>query len=86
MNKKSYGFVDRPPSPYLEVRVRDGQTLILSGVLSNTDAKTKTKFPILGNIPIIGNLFTSKSKTTDNSELVIMVTPKIINDQNVDIK
>ena len=68
------------------VRVRDGQTLILSGVLSNTDAKTKTKFPILGNIPIIGNLFTSKSKTTDNSELVIMVTPKIINDQNVDIK
>ena len=51
-----------------------------------SDAKTKTKFPILGNIPIIGNLFTSKSKTTDNSELVIMVTPKIINDQNVDIK
>ena len=68
------------------VRVRDGQTLILSGVLSNTDTKTKTKFPILGDIPIIGNLFRSNSKTTDNSELVIMVSPKIINDQKIDLQ
>ena len=68
------------------VRVRDGQTLILSGVLSNTDTKTKTKFPILGDIQIIGNLFRSNSKTTDNSELVIMVSPKIINDQKIDLQ
>ena len=66
------------------VRVRDGQTLILSGVLSNTDTKTETKFPILGHFPIIGNFFTSKSKSTDNSELVIMVSPKIIIDEKID--
>ena len=66
------------------VRVRDGQTLILSGVLSNTDTKTETKFPILGHFPIIGNFFTSKSKTIDNSELVIMVSPKIIIDEKID--
>ncbi|RPG56010.1 MAG: hypothetical protein CBD95_005155 [Flavobacteriales bacterium TMED235] len=65
------------------VRVRDGQTLILSGVLSNTDTKRETKFPVLGYLPVIGNLFSSKSKSSDNSELVIMVSPKIINDENI---
>ncbi len=65
------------------VRVKDGQTLILSGVLSNTDTNRETKFPILGYIPIIGNLFSSKSTIADNSELVIMVSPKIINDETI---
>ena len=68
------------------VRVKDGQTLILSGVLSKSDSKKETKIPILGYIPIIGNLFTSKSSTKDNSELVIMVSPKIINDEEVKIE
>ena len=65
------------------VRVKDGQTLILSGVLSNTDTKRETKFPILGYLPVIGNLFTNKSTSSDNSELVIMVSPKIINDEKI---
>ena len=65
------------------VRVKDGQTLILSGVLSNTDTKRETKFPILGYLPVIGNLFSNKSTSSDNSELVIMVSPKIINDEEM---
>ena len=65
------------------VRVKDGQTLILSGVLSNTDTKRVSRFPILGYIPIIGNLFSSKSTLADDSELVIMVSPKIINDETI---
>ena len=68
------------------VRVKDGQTLILSGVLSKSDTKKETKIPILGSIPIIGNLFSSKSSSLDNSELVIMVSPKIINDEEVKIE
>ena len=68
------------------VRVKDGQTLILSGVLSKSDTKKETKIPILGSIPIVGNLFSSKSSTADNSELVIMVSPKIINDEEVKIE
>ncbi len=65
------------------VRVKDGQTLILSGVLSNTDTKRETKFPVLGYLPIIGNLFSSRSTTYEDSELVIMVSPKIIKDENI---
>ena len=42
------------------VRVKDGQTLILSGVLSKSDTKKETKIPIFGSIPIIGNLFKQK--------------------------
>ena len=62
------------------VRVRDGQTLILTGVISDSDAQTVTKWPILGDIPLIGQFFRSTSASRLKSELVIMVTPRIIDD------
>ena len=63
-----------------------GEELANQGLLSAKDTKKETKIPILGSIPIIGNLFSSKSSTVDNSELVIMVSPKIINDQEVNVE
>jgi len=63
------------------VRVRDGQTLILTGVISETDLQMVTKWPILGDIPVIGQFFRSTSGTKKKNELVIMVTPRIINDE-----
>ncbi len=63
------------------VRVRDGQTLILTGVISESDQQLVTKWPILGDIPVIGQFFRSKSGTKKKNELVIMVTPRIINDE-----
>ncbi len=63
------------------VRVRDGQTLILTGVISESDQQVVTKWPILGDIPVIGQFFRSKSGTKKKNELVIMVTPRIINDE-----
>ena len=67
------------------LRVKDSQTLIMSGVLSNLDTNVVTKMPILGDLPIVGNLFRSSSKTKRKSELIIMVTPKIINDSDIDL-
>ncbi len=62
------------------LRVRDGQTLILTGVISETDRQVVTKWPILGDIPIIGQFFRSTSSSKEKRELVIMVTPRIVGD------
>ena len=64
------------------VRVRDGQTLILTGVISDQDIATVTKWPILGDIPFIGQFFRNSGKNRAKRELVIMVTPKVINDES----
>ncbi len=60
------------------VRVKDGDTLILTGVISDKDTEVISKWPILGDIPILGNLFKNSGKTKEKRELVILVTPRII--------
>jgi len=62
------------------VRVRDGQTLILTGVISDLDREEVTKWPIVGDLPIVGQFFRNSAKTRQKRELVIMVTPRIVND------
>ncbi len=61
-------------------RVRDGQTLIMTGVISDSDQQTVDKWPILGDMPIIGQFFRGSAGTRRKRELVILVTPRIIND------
>tara|TARA_B100000700_G_C14983826_1_gene827757 strand:- start:571 stop:1779 length:1209 start_codon:yes stop_codon:yes gene_type:complete len=63
------------------VRVRDGNTLILSGVIKDDDVKQVTKTPVLGDIPLLGRMFRSNSTTRRKSELIILVTPRIINEE-----
>ena len=60
------------------IRVRDGNTLIMTGVLNTTDKETVKKFPILGDIPLIGQLFRNTASSKETNELVIMVTPQIL--------
>jgi type IV pilus assembly protein PilQ len=62
------------------VRVRDGQTLILTGVISDADLAELRKWPILGDIPLIGQFFRQSSNAREKRELVILVTPRIIDD------
>jgi type IV pilus secretin PilQ/predicted competence protein len=62
------------------VRVKNGQTLVLGGLLRSTENKVVRKVPFLGYIPIIGWLFTSTSNSRVNSDLVIFITPTIVSD------
>jgi type IV pilus assembly protein PilQ len=62
------------------VRVRDGQTLILTGVISDSDSAAVSKWPILGDMPLVGQFFRSSSGNRAKRELVILVTPKILDD------
>jgi MSHA biogenesis protein MshL len=59
------------------VRVRDGQTIIIAGLMQEKSEENYTGFPILDSIPILGGLFRYKTQTKRNSELVIMITPTL---------
>jgi len=65
-----------------QVRLRDGQTLILSGVIQETDRTTVSKVPILGDIPILGALFRSTTRENSRQEVVIIVTPQVLDDSD----
>ena len=63
------------------IRVRNKDTLVLTGVIKDEDTVTTTKVPILGDLPIFGSLFRSNSDSKKKSELIILVTPKILKDK-----
>lgn len=62
------------------VRIKDGETLVIGGLISEEEQKTVGKVPVLGDIPLIGTLFRSTSSEKKKNEMVIMITPKIITD------
>ena len=62
------------------VRLRDGQTLILSGVIQDSDREQVTKLPLLGDLPLLGKLFRGSSRTREKTELIILVTPSLVED------
>ena len=62
------------------IRVKDGETLAIGGLIQEEESKTVGKIPVLGDLPIIGAAFRSSKTQKVKNELVIMITPKIIND------
>jgi pilus assembly protein CpaC len=76
------GFITRRTST--DVRMNDNETLIMSGLVDRKLSENITKFPFLGDIPIIGALFRSTLTDNDDNDLVIFVTPTVF-DANSDI-
>lgn len=62
------------------VRIKDGETLVIAGMITEEEKKTIGKVPVLGDIPGIGGLFRSTTSSKQKNEMVIMLTPKIITD------
>lgn len=62
------------------VRLRDGQTLILSGIIQDQDRTSVSKVPILGDIPLLGSLFRKTNKTNERNEVIVMLTPQVMDD------
>ncbi|WRL52649.1 type IV pilus secretin PilQ [Luteimonas sp. R10] len=60
------------------VLVDDGQTVVIGGVYEFQDRQALSKVPFLGDIPILGNLFKTRSKSNSKAELLIFVTPKVL--------
>ena len=63
------------------IRLRDRQTLVLTGVIQDQDKVVARKWPILGDLPLIGQLFRSSDSSRVKTELVILVTPAIVEDE-----
>src|SRR6266550_1559383 len=66
------------------VELRDGQSFALAGLLDNTETKSLSQVPVLGEIPILGNLFRSKSFQKNESELMFIVTAQLVKPVNRD--
>lgn len=65
-----------------QVRVDNGGTVVIGGVYVEEDAVSDNKVPVLGDIPVLGYLFKSKGTVRNRRELIIFITPKIIEDTN----
>ena len=61
-----------------QVLVNDGQTVVLGGILETERRETEKKVPYLGDVPVLGRLFKTNSKSNNKDELLIFVTPKIL--------
>ena len=64
------------------LKLHDGQSMVIGGLLRSETNKTITKLPILGDLPLIGAAFRSKNSQTTERELLIFLTPHIIDDNN----
>lgn len=66
------------------VELRDGQSFSLAGLIDNSEVRTLSKVPVVGDIPILGNLFRSKSFQKNETELMFIVTAQIVKPMNRD--
>ena len=60
------------------VELRDGQSFAIAGLLDNLTQEDSAAIPILGQIPILGNLFKSKADRTERTELMVLITPRLV--------
>jgi type IV pilus assembly protein PilQ len=66
-----------------KVLVNDGETIVIGGVFSNTQSKSVEKVPLLGDIPFVGRLFRKDTVQDSKNELLVFVTPRIMNNQAI---
>lgn len=62
------------------IRLRDGQTLVLAGIIQDTDRTTISKVPILGDLPLLGALFRRTERENERRELIVLLTPQVLDD------
>ncbi|MBC7649899.1 MAG: type IV pilus secretin PilQ [Vitreoscilla sp.] len=61
-----------------QVLVENGGTVVIGGIYEQNDREDETKVPLLGDIPVLGNLFKQKTRTATKSELLVFITPKTL--------
>ena len=64
-----------------QVRVNNGETLVLGGIFDQNELNNVSKVPFLGDLPVLGNLFKTTSKQNNKTELIIFLTPRIIDER-----
>jgi type IV pilus assembly protein PilQ len=65
-----------------KIRVKDGETIVIGGLLQKNQSMVKRKIPLLGDIPILGYLFSKTDKRIEEIETVVFITPRILTDED----
>ena len=65
-----------------QVLVENGGTVVIGGIFVQTDSKSENKVPLLGDLPVLGHLFKNTSLTSNKSELLIFLTPKVVSERS----
>ncbi len=78
LNTQDFGIATQTRTADSSVIVRDGQTIVIGGLVSDRESILEQKTPILGDIPYLGNLFKFKSKQSQKLNLMILLTPRIV--------
>ena len=66
-----------------QVLVESGGTVVIGGIFESNESDAESKVPFLGDVPVLGNFFKSKTKTSNKSELLVFITPKMISDSDI---
>ena len=74
------GFIFDRRETTTKVSIKNGQTIVLSGILRDEESEITRKVPFFGDIPLLGWLFTSRDKETTRTELLAFITPTVVND------
>jgi type IV pilus assembly protein PilQ len=64
-----------------QVLVENGGTVVIGGIFEQNDREDVTKVPLLGDVPYLGNLFKTKTRSSEKTELLIFITPKVVSDR-----
>lgn len=75
------GFAINTKHVRTQVLVENGGTVVIGGIFEQNDREDVTKVPLLGDIPYLGNLFKTKTKTSAKTEMLIFLTPKVVTDR-----
>ncbi len=79
----SAGFAINTKHIKTEVLVENGGTVVIGGIYAETIKEDETRVPFLGDLPVLGNLFKTKVRSSDKTELLVFITPKVISDRGV---
>lgn len=64
-----------------QVLVENGGTVVIGGIFESLESDSESKVPLLGDLPFMGNLFKTRNKTADKSEMLVFITPKVVSDR-----
>jgi type IV pilus assembly protein PilQ len=66
-----------------EVLVENGGTVVIGGIFEQNDSSSETKVPLLGDVPVLGNLFKTRTRDTSRTELLVFLTPRVVTERSV---
>lgn len=66
------------------IKTKNGQTIVIAGLITDKINDSARKVPLLGDIPLVGHLFTQTVQDKEKSELVILLTPYVLSDQSIE--